>query len=280
MNTNNETAKRRFTPKTIGIVLIGLVGLCVVCYGITLLFPSTPKPSTPVAQSSSDQASASPSETPLPSKTPAPTDTPTQTNTPIPTRTPRPTNTPRPSPTPTQPPKPIVLTGKGDQVVDVEKWDGAALARIKNTGGGNFVLWNYDADGNQIDLLVNTIGNYSGTIPIDFLDVEHTARFQVKSNGSWEITLLPLTEMELFLVPGSYDGNGDNVLALFGSTPDLLKADASKADGNFVVWGYSNTKDLVINEIAPYEGTTILDSGTLVLEVKAEGPWHLEITAK
>lgn len=240
--------------------------------------PSTPSQDT--IQTAIAQTLAAQKAEPTQTDTPLPTDTPTETNTPAPTRTPRPTNTPRPSPTPTKPPKPIVLSGKGDQVVDVEKWDGAALARIKNSGGGNFALWNYDADGNKIDLLVNTIGKYAGTRPIDFLADEHTARFQVKSDGDWEITLVPLSETEVFLVPGSYDGIGDNVLALIGSQPDLLKADASKADGNFAVWGYSNTRDLLINEIAPYEGTTILDSGTVVLVIKAEGPWHLEITAK
>jgi hypothetical protein len=258
--------------KKLFLVLIVLTTAC------SQAVPSTPSLDS-IQTSIVNTLTALPAES-TQTSTPLPTNTPTETKTPAPTRTPRPTNTPRPSPTFTPPPKPIVLTGKGDQVVDVKKWDGPALASVKYTGGGNFVIYNYDPDGNKISLLINTIGNYTGVRPLDFLNGEETVRFQVESNGNWEITILPLEEIEMLRVPGSYDGNGDNVLALPGSKPDLLKVDATKAKGNFVIWGYADTRNLLVNEIAPYDGTTILQSGTLALVIEAEGPWHIEITAK
>jgi hypothetical protein len=210
---------------------------------------------------------------------PEPTNTPLPTDTPLPTSTPRPTNTPVPTATHTPIPEPISVSGSGDDVVDIEKWDGPAIARISYSGGSNFVVWNYDADGDKIDLLVNTVGNYEGTRPLDFLDTEHTARFQVESSGEWEITILPLAEIRTEAVPGNFAGNGDEVIYLDG-TPDLLKIDASTATSNFVIWAYGNRRDLLVNDIAPYDGVVIAGSDTAVLVIEAEGDWSIEVTSK
>jgi len=229
-----------------------------------------------------------------PTLAPSPTDTmvptatltPTVTFTPKPTNTPRPTNTPSPTPTFTPTPAPIVLKGSGDSVVDVDKWDGPALLKIKYRGYGNFVIWNYGANGEKIDLLVNTIGNYEGTRPLDFLDGEFTRRLQIEAAGKWEIQILPLREVRQEKIPGTIEGQGDDVVYIAGNgTPDLLKVDASKAKGNFAVWGYGASRDLLVNEIAPYTGTTVIPSdvpvsGKMLLVIEAEGPWSLQITTR
>ena len=76
-------------------------------------------------------------------------------------------------------------------------------------------------------------------------------------------------------------GNGDDVIFIEGGSPDLLTADALQAKRNFVVQGIADGGfDLVINEIAPYAGTTILDSSTIALIIQAAGPWSLEITTR
>jgi len=78
-------------------------------------------------------------------------------------------------------------------------------------------------------------------------------------------------------------GTGDDVILISGgnSKPDLLKADASLASRNFVVIAYgSTTRKLLVNEIAPYTGTTIIDPTAFLLVINATGPWSLEITTK
>lgn len=204
------------------------------------------------------------------------------TPTPLPTNTPTPSKTPLPSPTPTTPPEPIVLTGTGDSVVDVDKWDGPAIARVKYTGGGNFAVWNVDDASQKIDLLINTIGAYEGVVPVDFLDREHTARFEITASGSWEIQVLPLDLARRETIPSTIQGVNDDVIILQGSSsPDLLTASAPAGTGNFAIWSYSqNGRDLVINEIAPYSGTVALDRTTILLVIVAEGQWTIEITTR
>jgi hypothetical protein len=183
-----------------------------------------------------------------------------------------------PSPTPV--PTPVTLSGSGDSVVNVAKWEGPAIVHITYNGGRNFAVWNYDADGKMIDLLVNTIGRYEGTRPLDFLG-EHTTRFVIKSSGPWEIQVLPLQRIRRVNIPGTFQGKGDDVVYLQGAgKPDVLKVDASKARSNFVIWAYGKKRDLVVNEIAPYTGVTIVDMDTFLLVIEAEGNWSIEVTTR
>lgn len=127
---------------------------------------------------------------------------------------------------------------------------------------------------------MNIIGQYEGTRPLDFLDEQQTVRFQIESSGQWGIEVLPLLQGRKAEVPGTLEGKGDDVVFLAGETPDLLKIDATTAQSNFVVWGYGNRRDLLVNEIAPYDGVVVAGGNTIVLVIEAEGNWSIEITSK
>jgi hypothetical protein len=212
-----------------------------------------------------------------PTATRQPTLTAALTKTPKPTDIPKPTSTPKPTYTLTPPPEPVILTGSGDSVVDVD-WDGIGLVHVIYTGPSNFAIINYDANNERIDLLVNTIGNYEGTLPFDFLEDEDTARFEVTASGNWEIQILPVNQIRRVDIPGTFTGTGDDVVAFMGlEDPDLLVIDASKADSNFVVFSYNGGKDLLVNEIAPYTGTVIVSREAVILQIIAEGDWSIEV---
>jgi len=155
------------------------------------------------------------------------------------------------------------------------------LIKIKYTGSRNFIVESYNASGEQIDLLVNTIGEYQGTRLLDIGDNDHTSRLLIQSSGPWEITIVPLepSNIRIEKVPSTFEGNGDDVLVITG-TPDLIKVDV-QGRGNFIVFAWTNTdRDLLFNEIAPYQGTKILNSKTIILEIIADGPWKIEVTGK
>lgn len=199
-----------------------------------------------------------------------------------PTKTLAPAKTPIPTATKTPLPQPIALTGTGDSIIDVAKWDGAAIVHIKYASGGNFAVINYDSNNKKIDLLVNTIGAYEGTVPLDFRSSEQTVRFEVKASGPWEFLISPLISARDFDLPVVITGTGDDVVIIRGGNADTIKADNSQGDGNFAVWAYSNStgRDLIFNEIAPYTGIAMLSPDTLVLTITATGNWSLEITTK
>ena len=197
------------------------------------------------------------------------------------TNTPAPTKTRIPTATSTLPPEPIFLVQYGDAVFNIQKWEGPAILKIKYTGGGNFAVKNYSSNYDYYDLLVNTIGPYEGTVPIDFRDNEQTARFEVKAEGTWEFHIEPISSARIEQIPGTISGVGDDVVLIGGGIPDLIKIDASQATNNFVIKAIANARfNLIVNEIAPYTGTSRLDDSTIALIVNATGPWKLEITTR
>lgn len=281
----NSPAKKKRSRRTL-MIIIGAIVLIFICGGIGSLFTSDDAADEPTAEVAEQTAAtdepAAEVEAPEATEPPAPTDTPKPTNTPRPTATPRPTDTPEPTLTPTPAPEPIVLAGSGDSVVDVEKWPGPALARITgNSASAHFAVINYDADGNQIDLLVNTTDPYSGVRPLDLFDNQQTTRFEVKATGDWTIEVLPFLEnVTQAEVPGTITGTGDAVLILLAAA-DTAKVTGNPASGHFAVIGYGGTfPDLMVNTTDPYDGMVQVGLGSRVLVVTAVGDWTIELTAR
>ena len=51
------------------------------------------------------------------------------------------------------------------------------------------------------------------------------------------------------------------------------------ADASFVVHPYTATQgSLLVNEIGAFDGTEMLPSGTLVLEVQSNGAWSMDLS--
>lgn len=243
-----------------------------------------------------------PTNSPIPTTTSAPipftnipaaTNIVAPTNTPLPTATytqppimniPAPSNTPLPTANLTLPPQPLVFSGSGATVLDINKWQGPAIAHMTYTRQSNFIVESFDADNNQIELLANTIGDYNGTVPADFENTD-TKRISITAGGAWGLQILPVSSAQIVSVPGNVGGTGDVVIILEGAIPDKITADASQASHNFVITAYNykpsmDYLDLLVNEIAPYTGAFLAPKGTTFLVIKATGPWKLEITGR
>ena len=218
--------------------------------------------------------------TPVESNTPTVTNTPKPTNTPRPTNTPKPTDTPRPSNTPTAIPEPVEYSGTGDDVIEVNKNFEAGIAKITNQGRSNFAVTTYDPNGDYLDLLVNTIGNYSGTRPIEFMENETVSKIEINSNGAWTVTIYPLVKeyVRICDVPGTCRGQSDDLIWLSGDDPDTVKI-TNQGKSNFAVWSYgSSGTDLMVNEIGDYSGTVLFEKGVFAIEVQSSGTWTIDIT--
>jgi hypothetical protein len=227
-----------------------------------------------------------PSDTRLPSETPLPTYTAPSTATTEPTATPTgtPTLTTTPTASPTIPQYPIVFSGSGGKVLEVNKWQGPAIARFTHTGLSYFTVESFDSSGKHIEFLVDTIGDYSGTVPVDF-DQTATRRLTINADGTWGIQFLPVTSAQIVPVPGTITGKGQQVFSLVGQAPDIISVDASQASGTFLIQVYGYKPGLVylgilVNGVAPFTGAFIAPSGASLLAVTASGTWKIDITGK
>lgn len=166
---------------------------------------------------------------------------------------------------------PVKKSASGDAVVKLGGAADAVAVAVKAThkGESNFVVKSLDADNDSVELLVNEIGNYSGTTVL-VLDGEK--RLKIDADGPWTITVSPIADMKEVDPPAN--GRGDAVLVYSGGPADWKIK--HKGESNFVVKQFGDDgTDLLINEIGTYSGVQPVGSGPSVITISADGSWSI-----
>ncbi len=181
------------------------------------------------------------------------------------------TTTTVPTTTTTLPPILVEGSGHGDDVVEFSIDGIPVIVTFSHVGSANFVVWSLDADFENVDLLVNTIGGYDGTRPMQFLDDEQVAGFEISADGDWSFVISPLQEAQRVGCP--FDGDGDDVVIVedfvSGGGAATLSFDANT---NFAIWAWgTDDRDLIVNDIGPYEGTVRVSSGLDIWDITGDG---------
>lgn len=164
----------------------------------------------------------------------------------------------------------ITYTGSGDDVITLENPGYPVIMDITYSGESNFIVHSVDSYGEDVDLLVNTVGSYSGTVT-DYTDYSDVTMLSVNSSGEWSITVKPMDSM-LELVNGqSYTGDG----VYYIETDELTTLTITNSgESNFIVRGIGiSDTDLLVNDIGDYSGTVIWTEPWSFLIVLSEGTW-------
>lgn len=165
---------------------------------------------------------------------------------------------------------PKEYAGVGDDVVTITKHGtGAQVAIIQHTGGSNFAVHTLDATMDTTDLLVNTIGNYSGTVLFDTSSRDQTTALKITAGGGWTVRLVPLTSVRSFDGSAPMTGHGDDVFYYKGAAKPATFT--HNGTSNIAVHTYGTRPDLLINEIGAYTGTVVWAPG--LYKVTADGDW-------
>ena len=182
----------------------------------------------------------------------------------VPTNTIPPTATVPPSPTP----EPPVLRSSGTHAAgDVTLPSGIWVLDIQHSGQSNFAVWAHDSTGDS-DLLVNTIGRYSGS---RWLAGNAEFQLEIDADGQWQFEFRRIGRE---LPP--FSGRGDYVTGTFEPTDRVVEY-SHEGSSNFAVWGHcENGSDLLANEIGSVTGSTVFRSGELCfIEIRADGNWEV-----
>ncbi len=128
-----------------------------------------------------------------------------------------------------------------------------------------------DANLEPLGLLVNEIGSYQGTV----LLADATVNLEITASGGWTVTVLPLESARSW-IEGGITGQGDDVVFYIGST--TAAAITHDGESNFAVIAHgASDRDLLVNEIGPYNGTVRLPGPSFV-EITADGAWSITAT--
>ncbi|WP_235523392.1 TM2 domain-containing protein [Cellulomonas sp. Root485] len=169
---------------------------------------------------------------------------------------------------------PATQDGAGDNLVALPAGATAGIVTATHDGAANFAIAVLDAEnGSTGELLVNTIGPYTGTTLFG-RGLSEPVTLQITADGSWTLTVAPFSTAPL-LAPA---GSGDAVFLYDGATAALTAT--HDGDSNFSVsedTGSLFEFGLLVNEIGPYSGTVPLSSGPSIIDVKANGGWTLTV---
>lgn len=166
---------------------------------------------------------------------------------------------------------PVSQTGTGDDLVTLPEGATAAVVTATHDGEANFAIAGLDASNQSSgELLVNTIGAYSGSTALGATALGTTTSLQVTADGNWSVTIAPLSTAPL--LPSS--GTGDGVFLYDGPASPLTAT--HDGDANFVIvqdTGSTFELGVLVNEIGAYSGTVPLGAGPSVVTIMANGNW-------
>lgn len=170
---------------------------------------------------------------------------------------------------------PFTIRGTGTQVVSLD----TAIARdslvsVTHKGPGPFMASSLDADRQRQQLLVNTVGTYSGTTLLTADVGQAVAQIAIVADGEWSLNVRDVSEAREF--GSTIAGRGDDVVRYVGGMGVL--AASYPGDAPFVVLRAGRPDRLLFDEVGPFAGKTALGMGPALLVVSARGPWALTVT--
>lgn len=170
-----------------------------------------------------------------------------------------------------EPIEPIVYTGSGDDVVQLEAFEGPWILHITgNDAESHFSVTGYSADREYVGLLVNTTEKYEG-ITTD--TTQETTTLEISAEGEWTVEQISLADAHTISAGETFEGNGDDVL-LVNSSGSTANFEGNESENHFAVWAYGEADtDLLVNTTEKYSGTVMLRFQPVILVVTAVGDW-------
>lgn len=166
-------------------------------------------------------------------------------------------------------------SGTGDDVITLPSGVKAAMVTATHNGSANFAVSPIDASNASTgELLVNTIGSYSGVTAYGMSALGDAVSLRIMADGDWTIDIAPIAAAPV--MPADVASSGDAVYLYSGPAGKITATHDGAA--NFIVMeetGSAFAFGLLVNEIGAYSGTVPLSSGPSLVIVKADGSWTL-----
>lgn len=180
-------------------------------------------------------------------------------------------------------PEPIVFSGSGDDIVDLDIPDdfGDYVFQIcGNESAEHFSVISYNSQGEYSELLVNTSDPYEGVTMDASQDV---ARLEVKATGEWSISVTSLYSMPMVGLDEVHGGTGDAVFLNAGGAGDgTAHISGNEESRHFAVTAYVLDGDvfdreLWVNTTEAYEGTVMTGGTPIIIVVDASDAWEITL---
>ncbi len=174
-------------------------------------------------------------------------------------------------PVPLKFPPPTVVTGTGNRTfkITLAEESSPVLLQATHKGTRNFIVKALDAKGAALNVPINQVGAFSGSVVL-----EPAASLQITADGAWSVTIKPLlSARQIGSEPSS--GKGSEVLVYAG--PPVRASVSHNGQRTFSIEYWSNsTHTAVVNEVGSYQGVIDVPGNPItVMAIVADGTWTI-----
>lgn len=181
---------------------------------------------------------------------------------------------------------PFHFSGSGQQATPpFTVSSGLAILTATYSGSANFSVSVDKSSGSLVDIPINFIGSYSGSV-FEGLTAGSYVLSVTGTTGTWSITVTQPRKLPASSLPQTYSGHGQKVVGPFGGSGALRLQATYNGSANFSVQIRSardgSLQDIPINVIGSYNGSTIsneTERGPYYAEVGGTtGTWSLTVS--
>lgn len=167
----------------------------------------------------------------------------------------------------------FTLEGSGNDTVAFEvPNDLATVLHITHDGASAFTVQTNDAQGDPIEMLVDTEGSYDGSRAVNLIVEDVISGLDVVADGDWSITATYLGSLERDLDEAS--GSGDDVLLMDLTSPAMTITHDGESDFYVFMWAF-DSQGFLVNDSGQIDTTVSVPIGGVVIEIHADGNWRL-----
>jgi len=147
---------------------------------------------------------------------------------------------------------------------------------MNHDGDRNFIVWLLNDEGDQIDILVNKIGEFDGSKAVG-ITKQGDYILDINADGSWTINIEQPRPSYAPPVPKTLKGTGQQASEMFYLDKGLARFEMTHdGDRNFIVW-LLNDEGNKIGEFDGSKAVSIRKGGNYLLSISADGNWEISI---
>jgi len=150
-------------------------------------------------------------------------------------------------------------------------------------GSDNFAVVIVSGTGQTVDLAVDVVGAYRGTVSAGLNPGHYT--LIIAASGPWSITITQPRNQQDFRLPYVFDnGHGDALIGPFGVEGDYRITATNRGQGAFIVNVLNSEGQSIvtpINELGDYSGSAAEGGtpGSDYLQVNSDGTWSITVSS-
>jgi hypothetical protein len=193
------------------------------------------------------------------------------------------TSTPTATQTSVPTAEPTKFSGNGSQATDrFTVRQPVVFVELQHSGEGYFGVWLLNAQGEQVDLLANTIGTYRGTVLRNLESGDYF--FDIDADGRWSVSVSQTSPPDSGAEPSiSKEATGSSVLGPFQSNGAVRMTFEGSDQSHYGVWlrgADASPRDLLFNEIGPTDqlSTVFPGEGVFFITIETDGGWSAGVT--